>query len=327
MSVNAMHRPGRPDTRAGGFTLIEFLVSVVLLGVIMASAVGLLMSQRNLYDIQNDKIALQTNVRAAVDMVASELRTIPDGGVVKGAADSVVVRYPFRWGLVCGAVTPPVIKDSKDPPPAPTDADVYMPDVSDPLFVGHAQSGIAYRDSNGDWTFVDGSTEPWESTIYAESRVTCASSPTSTEKVTYDKEGNLISGDTTTYTGTEYRRWIGYNAYTGQNAVRGAQVIAYSTVTYRFGPSVFEPGTRALFRVTSAGAQELSGLFDDDSAFEYVLENGTTYDVLPAGQEKNVAEILIKAFATKANQAGATDRALDYDATVHVPLRNTGEEQ
>ena len=327
MSVNAMHRPGRPEARVGGFTLVEFLVAVVLLGVIMASAVGLLMSQRNLYDIQNDKIALQTNVRAAVDLVASELRTIPDGGVVKGAADSVVVRFPFRWGLVCGAVIPPVVKDSKDPPPAPTDADIYMPDVSDELFLGHTQSGVAYRDSNGDWTFVDGSTEPWESTIYAASRITCASSPTATEKVTYDKEGNLISGDTTTYTSTEYRRWIGYNAYTGQNAVRGAQVIGYSRVTYRFGPSVFEPGTRALFRVTSAGAQELSGLFADDSAFEYVLENGNVYSALPVGQELNVAEIRIKANATKANQAGAADRSLDYNATVNVPLRNTGEEQ
>ena len=40
-----------------------------------------------------------------------------------------------------------------------------------------------------------------------------------------------------------------------------------------------------------------------------------------------MAEIRIKAVATKANQAGGTNRTLDYDATVNVALRNTGEDQ
>ncbi|HKJ01191.1 MAG TPA: prepilin-type N-terminal cleavage/methylation domain-containing protein, partial [Longimicrobiales bacterium] len=65
------------DGVAKGFTLVELLVSMVLFSIVIASATGLLMSQRNLYDVQNDKIALQTSVRAAVDLVASELRMIP----------------------------------------------------------------------------------------------------------------------------------------------------------------------------------------------------------------------------------------------------------
>ena len=312
---------------AKGFTVIELLAAFALFSVIMASAVGLLMSQRALYDVQGDRMALQRNVRAAVDLVASELRSIPAGGVIKGSSDSVVVRYPIRWGLVCGYANKTKVKEDEPEIPAP-DAELYMPTMDDLLFSEEVQTGLGFRGADSVWTFIedDGAPQPWEDSLYVESTVYCTAGPgAKVRKDMFDKEGNLIeSGDTTV---ANYRRFFGYYSYVGSEAYQGAQVIAYSKVTYRFGSSAFEPGTRALFRVTPSGAQELSGLFDSDAGFEYVLKNGNVHTNLPNGQRKNLVLIRIKAFATKHNQAGGIDRTLDYDATVDVPLRNSGDEE
>ena len=332
MNMNATHSPHRPDGKADGFTTIELIVAFLLFGVVMSSAVGLLMSQRTLYDIQSDKISLQMNVRSAVDLVASELRTIPAGAVVVAEKDSIVVRYPFRWGMVCGYANKAApSKDPADPPPPPApDAELYMPVATDPLFAGHDQTGVAFRDTTGAWVFVDGGTEPWDTELYVESMIYCREGPgQKVEADKFDKEGNLIEGGDTV--GPAYRRWTGYYTDTGQEAYRGAQVIAYSTVTYRWGPSLFEPGTRALFRITSAGEQELSGLFAEKSSFKYAIERENKPDKwkneVRGTALVNVVDIRINAWASKDNQAGGADRALNYQATVDVVLRNAGEQQ
>lgn len=322
----------RADNASGegkGFTIIELLVAFVLFSVVVGSSISLLMSQRALYDVLGDRQALQRNVRAAVDLVASDLRSIPFGGVIEGREDSVVVRYPIRWGLVCGHLNKQApSKDPLDPPPPPApDAEIYMPIMADPIYA-FTQTGLGFRGADSVWVFIDeaGTPQPWEDSLYVESTVFCTEGPGAkvrTDK--FDKEGNLVEvGDTLL---PQYRRFFDYYTYVGSEAYANAQVIAYSTVTYRFGPSVFEPGTRALFRITSDGEQELSGLFDSDSGFEYILENGVVHTNLPPGQIANLVEIRIKAYATKDNVGGGATRTLDYDATVGVPLRNLREEQ
>jgi len=325
----------RADNASGegkGFTIIELLVAFVLFAIVMGSTVSFLMSQRALYDVQADRMALQRNVRAAVDLVASELRSIPAGGVITGSTDSVVVRYPIRWGLVCGHLNKAApSKDPDDPPPPPApDAEIYMPTMTDPLYSAENQTGLGFRGADSVWVFIDddGSPQPWEDSIYLESQVFCSAGPGAkvrTDK--FDKEGNLTEAGDTLNTVAQYRRFFGYYSYVGSEAYDGAQVIAYSEVTYRFGASAFEPGTRALFRITSAGEQELAGLFDTDSGFEYLVADGTAYSAPNVVQLANLVQVRIKAFATKDNQSGGTSRTLDYDATVDVPLRNLGEEQ
>ena len=201
-----------------------------------------------------------------------------------------------------------------------------MPTNADPLFASEPQSGFGFRDTAGAWTFVEDEGQPWEDSLYVESLVFCTAGPDQkvrTDK--FDKEtGELIvRGDTAS---PDYGRFYGYYAYVGFEAYQGAQIVAYTNIVYRFGPSDFDPGSRALFRVTPDGEQELAGLFDSDSAFEYITENGQVKSNLPSGHHEKVVSVRIKAFATKDNQAGGGSRTLDYDATVEVPLRNFGDE-
>ena len=322
MECRCMDSQSETGSREGkGFTLVEMLVVFVLFAIVMGSAIGLLMSQRSLYDVQSDRMDLQRNVRAAVDLVASELRAVPAGGIIKGWRDSLTVRYPIRWGLACGHLNKVKVKEGESEIPGP-DAEIYMPVNTDPLFAAQTQSGFGFRDTAGVWTFVDDSTQPWEDSLYVETLVYCTAGPAAkVRKDKFDKEGNLIEqGDTAT--NPDYGRFMGFYAYTGIEAYSGAQIVAYTNVTYRFGDSVFEPGTRALYRTTAAGEQELAGLFDDDAGFEYYVRNGNLMSILPPGHSEDITVIRLNAWATKVNQAAGASRTLDYDASIDIPLRN-----
>ncbi len=62
----------RHDVR--GFTLVELLITLVLSGIIMAAIYGAYITQQRTYLAQEDVAEMQQNVRAAMYMLASELR-------------------------------------------------------------------------------------------------------------------------------------------------------------------------------------------------------------------------------------------------------------
>lgn len=57
-----------------GFSLIELLMAIAILGVVMAAVVGVFSRSSKLYTTQNAAAALQQEVRAAVEVMAREIR-------------------------------------------------------------------------------------------------------------------------------------------------------------------------------------------------------------------------------------------------------------
>jgi len=305
--------PAAPEGKRPGFTLVEFLIAMTLFGVVMASTVGLLMSQRSLYDIQADRMALQRSVRSAVDLVAGELRTIPAGGVVAARPDSITVHYPIRWGLVCGLAID-----------ASGGAEMFLRAAEDALFEYQVQSGYAIKEPNTDWAYYEEDDELWGDTLYAESLFLCKEGAGAKfqAEITYNKDGSVKSyADTASM---DYVRFNDFLSATGATPVNASQFIVYTDITYRFGASDFEPGTRALFRSMPGAVQELTGLFGTGAGFEYVLANGTVTNNVGAGQLDDVIEVRIKALGYKEVNTSGTIRSLEYDATVSIPLRNVG---
>jgi type II secretory pathway pseudopilin PulG len=323
-NMDSRSETGSRDGR--GFTIIEMLVAFLLFSIVTGSAIGLLMSQRRLYDVQADSMDLRRNVRTAVDLVASELRSIPPSGFVYGDEDSLTVRFPYRWGLVCGYLNKePPTKDVPVPPPAP-DAEIYLPVITDGLFSGQTMSGFGFLDEDDRWVYIESATAPWTDSLHVSATQSCQVGPSiKTTKDSFDKEGNLLNPpeEVTNPDDRSYGQFFGFLAYTGFEAYQGAQVIAFTYVTYRFGPSVFDPGTRALYRVTPDGPQELAGYFDSDSGFDYLEADGKAGNKLNnLNQIDKTVAIRIKAFTTKTSQAGGQLMTLDFDASVVVPLRN-----
>ncbi len=88
-----------------GFTMVELLVAMVLLGLVSAALYRVLVNNQRLYMAQTQRIDLSQNIRAAVNILPAELREIDaaDGDIVAMAPDRLEIRA-MRWlGFTCVA--------------------------------------------------------------------------------------------------------------------------------------------------------------------------------------------------------------------------------
>ncbi len=96
-----------------GFTLVELLVVMVLGALLIAASLQVLITNQRTYTAQNAEIRGQQTTRAALDVLAGELREIStQGGDLLGmGGTSVTVRVPRKFGVVCAvsASSPPVL--------------------------------------------------------------------------------------------------------------------------------------------------------------------------------------------------------------------------
>lgn len=88
-----------------GFTIVELLVALVLMGVITAALYRVLVNNQRVYQAQTQRIDLQQNIRAAATILPAELRELAasDGDVQVMTATQIQFRA-MRWlGFVCSA--------------------------------------------------------------------------------------------------------------------------------------------------------------------------------------------------------------------------------
>lgn len=97
-----------------GFTLIELMVGMVLLGIVSAAIYRVLVNNQRLYQAQTQRVDLQQNIRAATQVLPAELREMDafDGDILAMGPDSIRLRAMRQFGIVCtvpvlngGAVT------------------------------------------------------------------------------------------------------------------------------------------------------------------------------------------------------------------------------
>ena len=89
-----------------GFTMIELLVALVLLGLVSAALYRVLVNNQRLYFAQTQRIDLSQNIRAATSILPAEFRELDafDGDILAMSATSIQLRA-MRWvSFIC--VTP-----------------------------------------------------------------------------------------------------------------------------------------------------------------------------------------------------------------------------
>ena len=98
-----------PMSRARrGFTMVELLVALVLLGIVSAAVYRVLVNNQRLYQAQTARIDLSQNIRAAGSILPAEFRQLDasEGDIGAMSATSISIRA-MRWlGFAC---SPPAL--------------------------------------------------------------------------------------------------------------------------------------------------------------------------------------------------------------------------
>jgi prepilin-type N-terminal cleavage/methylation domain-containing protein len=88
-----------------GYTLIEILVALVLLGIVSAGVYKVLVNNQRIYTAQTQRIDLQQNIRAAAAILPAEFRQLDaaEGDITAMGPDSIRMRAIRQLAFLCAA--------------------------------------------------------------------------------------------------------------------------------------------------------------------------------------------------------------------------------
>jgi prepilin-type N-terminal cleavage/methylation domain-containing protein len=226
-----------------GFTLVELLVGMVILGIIGAALTGLFVSQSRFYDQQAQLRRARFVSRTAINAALSDLRMVEaTGGIVSATATQVTVRVPYAIGIVCANTL------------AQTTLSLWPVDST--VYAAAGFSGYAWRDSLGAITYMEAGTA-----VVAGNALVCTAG-----NVTVLPQGRVVS--------VQPPLPAGLPAVTAV----GTPVFLIQRMTYEFKPSVALPGRTALWRtiVATGQADELVAPFDSAAKFRFFVVGSDT---------------------------------------------------
>ncbi|MHB1194147.1 MAG: PilW family protein [Longimicrobiales bacterium] len=279
--------------RAGGFTLVEAIVALTLTSVLVVLVATTFLVQNRYYAIQLARTTAQDNARMVTEMVASELRSLPDSAVVVAANRQLVVRSPMVMAVVCAQV------------PSPARITVQM-DGGEAALTTAEVTGFGVRESTGRWSYHD---------ITGWSRI---ASPSTAAAATCYANG----ADTVGIRG-DFQILTRINSYYGSWPPNGTVMMLYRTVEYRIQASTMDPSTLGLFRGLYGGTLvELATGLDSSSGFLY-RTGGASYATSVSGAASlgQIDAVRIVAQARTRPQAGGAED-VTYGWAVNVHLRN-----
>jgi prepilin-type N-terminal cleavage/methylation domain-containing protein len=94
-------RPHTPSPRRG-YTLVELLIAIMILGIVAAAMMRIMVSQANFTSNQAALRGARNVSRDAYNILMTDLRMVQDsGGLVFAKRDTIQVRVPMAYGLVC----------------------------------------------------------------------------------------------------------------------------------------------------------------------------------------------------------------------------------
>jgi hypothetical protein len=243
--------------RRSGLTIIELLVTVIVLGIVGGGIVRMLTSQARFYEHQGAGRSARSVSRAAVNVLLSEMRMV-DGtqGVIAATSNSVTLRVPYTLGVYCGSVggvaTVALL---------PTDSAM----LAEPGFTGYA-----WRGRLGPYNYVEGGA--------------ALSAPV---------PGQCVASGLNPLPGSVR---IGLLPVFPVGVDLGTVVMLTRRTTYFFAGSAAIPGRVALWRrIEATGArEELAAPFDATSRFRfYRLNDNTAQDAVPALNEIRGFELVL----------------------------------
>ncbi len=267
-----------------GFTLVEVLIVIVIMGVVGTAMIALMRQMGSFYRHNDDAVYATQTIRASTEFMASELRMATPTDLLFATPDSVGIRFDIVRGVVC---------DSTDT----DEATLYVYERVLNASVTGSLVGIAF-------------TGPYDSAwVYADSW-----NPSPTSSGAGPKATCTGLGAPSTFADSDYMTIGGWVARFADVPDRGSLVRGYASVTYRVAPSAIESGD-ALWR----DAQELVSPLSSGAAFSYLMADASVLSTVPGGSLADVRAIRL---AAQAVGDGPNEFNVQRDIAFEIPLRN-----
>jgi hypothetical protein len=231
--------------RRSGLTIIELIVTVIVLGIVGGGIVRMLTSQAQFYEHQGAGRNARSISRAAVNVLLSEMRMVEvPGGVVAANATTVALRVPYALGVYCGS-------------PGGVSTIALLP-ADSAMLAEPGFSGYAWRGLLGQYAYVEGGAA-----------------------LALPVPGTCVAAGINPLPGSVR---VGVTPVLPVGVPAGAVVLLTRRITYSFAGSTAIPGRVALWRrVDATGVrEELAAPFDAASRFRfYQLNANTAQDAVP----------------------------------------------
>lgn len=241
---------------AGGYSLAEMLVATAVVGILATGVAGLLLGQGRLFEAHEEAVTARQDVRAAVDVMASELRFAGAGDVVRAEPDRLEVRFVLIRAVVCAS-------EGRDA------ATIFVYDSVAAPNLPRGFRGVAVSDGEG-FAYRDG----WRGRVIGEggeARAVCVGAGAPADRRP-----------------SAYRTLAGWSSLPGGSPRRGDLLRVYGLLTYRLDPARRSEGL-ALWR----NRQELAAPFGGGSSFAYRTPSGVVPSV-PAEKATAVREVHLR---------------------------------
>ena len=223
-----------------GTSLAEMLIVLVLGGVITTAAVSMIAPTNRIAAEAVETSEVEEGVRSTINLIASTLRRVPQGGILVATSDSIVVAVPVAMGAFCA-----------------TDGSrltMYLGLAGQTLNVA-AVDGFGFRDNHGTWAF------------------TAYPGPTMFSGVTQGRAPCVAAGGGAAGSDSDY-----YTFQVNTSMPVGTPFLVWDRQTLRFGASSLEPTMRG-FHYGPTGGQLLEVAFGLNlgTRFEYRLRGSTVW--------------------------------------------------
>ena len=232
--------------RHGGFSLIELLISIVVLAVVGAGLVQMVMSQGKFMDHQEAWRSSRAVSRSSLNRLFAEVRDLEAVGGVEAAADGkdFTLRVPYAHGIMCASTG--------------AASTLSLLPVDSLMYAAPGFSGFAWRDASGVYHYV---------TTGVSLGSVGAGACTAANITTLPSINGSPAGQTVTVVGT-----------VAPVPPVGTIFLLFRRVRYEFKASTMIPGRVGLWRtlVTPGITEELAAPFDTTARVRFYVDGGTT---------------------------------------------------